>query len=169
MASVSASSASAQLAALAADYRHKARRLRHRLRHDPGRMHQSLGELSTRYDRQRSVATADEQPVASGQVIRPHCESFAQHVATMLEGPVLRYSNRLGLLREAERRGIGRFEANLVIAVVQHQQRQMPTARARATEPAVERRPGWSLATCLGVILAVQSVIVAAAWAAFVR
>jgi antibiotic biosynthesis monooxygenase (ABM) superfamily enzyme len=31
---------------------------------------------------------------------------------------VLRYSARLALLKEAERRGLGRFEANLVIAGV---------------------------------------------------
>ena len=32
----------------------------------------------------------------------------------------LRYSQRLALLKEAGRRGIGRFEANLIIASVQH-------------------------------------------------
>ena len=45
---------------------------------------------------------------------------FAQWVQLQLDGPVLRYSARLVLLQEAQRRGLGRFEANLIIAGVLH-------------------------------------------------
>jgi hypothetical protein len=47
---------------------------------------------------------------------------FAEYVRARLDGPVLSYSNRLTLLKEAQRRSIGRFEANLVIAKVLHQE-----------------------------------------------
>ncbi len=47
--------------------------------------------------------------------------SFREFVRRTLGGQRdLRYSKRLALLKEAGRRGIGRFEANLMIASVQH-------------------------------------------------
>jgi hypothetical protein len=45
---------------------------------------------------------------------------FAEWVRLQLDGPVLRYSARLILLQEADRRSLGRFEANLIIAGVLH-------------------------------------------------
>ena len=54
----------------------------------------------------------------------PGDRSFRQFVRRALresDEPVLRYSQRLALLEEAERRGINRFQANLIIASVQHQ------------------------------------------------
>lgn len=63
---------------------------------------------------------------------------FADFVLASLDGPVLRYSHRLVLLREADQRGIGRFEANLIIAAVLHrhglaQEYELPPDRAVRT------------------------------------
>ncbi len=59
----------------------------------------------------------------------PDCDerpatAFAGLVAARLNDGTLRYSVRRRLLQHAENRGIGRFEANLIIATVQHQWRQ---------------------------------------------
>jgi hypothetical protein len=45
---------------------------------------------------------------------------FAAMVRQHLDGPVLCYEDRQTLLRTAARLGIGRFDANLIIAAVQH-------------------------------------------------
>ncbi len=46
-------------------------------------------------------------------------------VVSAVEHSTLRYSRRLQLLREAQRLGIERFEANLIIAMVQHRLGQL--------------------------------------------
>ena len=67
----------------------------------------------------------------------------------------LRYSQRLDLLKEAGRRGIGRFEANLIIASVQHKL-GLSTVLAPTRRPL--RLPG------LLAFLLVQSIIVWGLW-----
>jgi hypothetical protein len=65
--------------------------------------------------------------------------TFARQIRDALDGKLLHYSDRMSLLREADRMGIGRFEANLLIATVQHRAQQetfvsqassLPEARA---------------------------------------
>ena len=67
----------------------------------------------------------------------------------------LRYSQRLELLKEAARRGIGRFEANLMIASVQHRMK----CTAPRTPDAPPRRFGGVLAYVL-----MQTMILWGAW-----
>ena len=73
----------------------------------PRRHRQSVAVLVS-----RKPAKATEADVSA---------EFADAVAQAIDGPVLRYSQRQVLVRDAERRGIGRFEANLIIAAVPHQ------------------------------------------------
>ena len=82
---------------------------------------------------------------------------FAELVRRSLDGPVLRYSQRAALLKEAGRRGIGRFDANLIIASVLH-----GTGKRQEYEMAPRSYPRW-LATVL-VVLVLQAAIVAGAW-----
>ena len=96
----------------ASDYRRQARRLRHEHAGNPIRLHQSLAQLAD-----AQPAAAPKPPVRSMDVE----DFFAELVAAELTGPVLTYSKRLELIREAERRGISRFQANLIIAQVQYQ------------------------------------------------
>jgi hypothetical protein len=135
-------------ASASAEYRRRARGLRHRLRHYPLRLQQSLRELSDGVDagRNRGAIAGEEERVAS---------RFAREVADRLDGPVLRYSNRVALLRRAGELGIGRFEANLVIAAVQHQ------CRGRLARPPARPNP---LLRGIAAAVAVESIIVAAAW-----
>lgn len=83
-------------------------------------------------------------------------DDFAALVERAIRGTLLRYSERLRLLKEAQRRGIGRFEANLIIAAVVHR-----TGAGQEVELAPERS-GWR-----GLVLTAaltQAAIVAGAW-----
>jgi hypothetical protein len=80
---------------------------------------------------------------------------FAEYVRVRLEGPVLCYSDRLALLKEAQRRRLGRFEANLVIAQVLHQEGMTQTYEMRP-------KTGWlGVAVVVGVV---QSAIGVGIW-----
>jgi hypothetical protein len=72
---------------------------------------------------------------------------------------VLRYSDRLSLLSIADAIGIGRFQANLVIAAVQH-------GGGHGVTPAEPRKSrAWMLAVVAAVAL--QSIIIVTACIAF--
>lgn len=70
---------------------------------------------------------------------------------------LLRYSQRAKLLRRAQKLGIGRFEANLVIATVQHRH-----ATAIGTSKAHQDGLDWTTTALL--ILTIQSTIAAVIW-----
>lgn len=83
-------------------------------------------------------------------------ERFEAIVAEALQGqPVLTYSTRLALLASAHRLGVGRFDANLIIASVQNR------LGVRA-ETAVGRSSRWWIATA--TFVAVQSAILGGYW-----
>ena len=90
------------------------------------------------------------------------CDTFAKEVERRLEGPILRHAQRRALLAAAHRMGIGRFEANLVIAAVQHRRvteappRTIPAAPGRVVHLAP-----------LALVLAVQALIGWGAWRVF--
>jgi hypothetical protein len=116
----------ATASATSGEYRRRARQLRARHAHDLGALHKALSDLARESDHAPLPAVKAEGP-ATG---------FAQRVAQELDGPVLRYSKRQMLLREADRRGIGRFEANLIIAAVQHQSdRPVASSQNDSSEP----------------------------------
>jgi hypothetical protein len=79
-------------------------------------MHRELGQLTGK------PAAADGSP--DGGLLNASNDrffnQFVSHTLRHSREPVLRYSQRLALLEEAERRGINRFQANLIIASVQH-------------------------------------------------
>lgn len=84
---------------------------------------------------------------------------FADLVAEQLVGTVLPWSRRESLVRAAARLGISRFEANLIIAAVQNQM-GAGLGRSEARRPPLAKR----IAVGLMVFVAVQAMIVAAAW-----
>jgi hypothetical protein len=78
---------------------------------------------------------------------------------------MLRYSQRLALLQRATRMNIGRFEANLIIALVQHRSRGAASQAVQEPHTHATGRPA-RLRTLLlygGTIAAVQGVVVLAA------
>jgi hypothetical protein len=84
---------------------------------------------------------------------------FADVVADQLVDTVLPRSQREKLIRAATARGITRFEANLIIAAVQH---QMGVGRRRAE--AKPSRLSTRITTVLAMFVIVQAGIIAVAW-----
>ena len=84
---------------------------------------------------------------------------FARYVRENLRGRLLTGSQRSEMIREAESRGIGRFDANLIIAAVLHRA-GMPQEIDEFESPRPNRR--WVLPAMTFAIL--QSLIVAGAW-----
>jgi hypothetical protein len=86
---------------------------------------------------------------------------FADEVAETIDAPqVLRYSNRQRLLRRARQLGVGRFDANLIIAAVQH--RRGDERRSQAPEGVRLNPSKWLRFAAL--LIAVQLVLVAGGW-----
>jgi len=122
--------------AAAVAYCREARRLRHRLKHAPARLHRSLGELRPARG-------------AAKQITETPNDLFAASVATAIERSTLRYSRRLALLKEAQHLGIERFEANLIIAMVQHRLGQLDIPE----QPSRSRVPAWLIVTAVQVVI----------------
>ena len=135
----------------AAAYCRAARRIRGRWSARPGRLHRELRDLAVRHD---SVAV-EATPLGRGT-----CGTFATEVARRLEGPVLRHAERRRLLASARRMGIGRFEANLIIAAVQHERRPEEMIRA----PQARRR--WGLGP-VALVIGIEMAIAWGAWLVF--
>lgn len=92
--------------------------------------------------------------------------AFADHVASRLLGQVLRYSDRVTMLKAADRLRIGRFRANLIIAMVQHAQRWQP-AGAQAALPGEHRRQPRTFGTPLrlaAVVLMLEAIAGGSTW-----
>ena len=145
-------------------YRREARRVRGRLPRGSAELYRSLRQLSDRHDAQYAAGCAchasliDLNPGDQGEYGR-----FASEVATNLAGGVLSYSKRLELLDAASRHGIGRFQANLVVAAVQHRMGMPAGGRARCSAKRMPR-----IAPVL-VAVVLQSLILALAWNLFIR
>jgi hypothetical protein len=110
-----------------------------------------------RRHRQSVAVLASRTGTLRRQATDPSAE-FADVVAASIDGPVLRYSQRLVLLKDAERRGIGRFEANLIIAAVLHREGM---GQEYELLP-IGNRMGW-LAPVL-TFVGLQSAILVGAW-----
>src|SRR6266550_2352042 len=98
---------------LATEYCRKARRVRAAFGRDLRQMHWGLRRLAEERDGQRRAAEDRHGLGASAH------RSFGELAARKIQeggGPVLCYARRMDLLKEASRRGVGRFEANLMIA-----------------------------------------------------
>jgi hypothetical protein len=91
---------------------------------------------------------------------------FVEQVGKHLHEGILRYSDRLVLLRAASRLHIERFRANLIIALVLRQsQTGRPKMRMAVDTTTTERR--WKFASTLGIILLIEAITVAGLWWAF--
>ena len=147
---------STEVGVLAASPGHpyRGRSSRYRLRQDPSRVHTSV---HTRAQSEPTGAAADAPPSPLGTPLQANpiaVSAFTGQVARELDGRVLRYSNRLALLTAAAKLGINRFEANLIIAIVQHR-RSLPP-------PPPPTGSHWPM--IMAVAVAVQAAIVAAIW-----
>ena len=92
----------------------------------------------------------------------PSFTAFAQEVEDAMIGEELNYSDRLKLLKRANHFGIRRFDANMIIAMVQN--------RTDASKPATmppRANSRWTVPVMTVVV--VQSIIVVLTWALFTR
>jgi len=91
--------------------------------------------------------------------------AFAQQVALATTGPCLRYSQRLHLFAMANEAGISRFDANLIIAAVEHR-----AGKNRAdVETATEHRSLARPSILLSAAALLQVMILVAGWITLFR
>ncbi|CAN5598278.1 hypothetical protein BH09PLA1_BH09PLA1_32810 [soil metagenome] len=104
---------------------------------------------------------SDPRPGVISAAVEPgSVRDFARHVALATTGPFLRYSQRLQLFGLATQAGISRFDANLIIAAIEHR------AGRNRTDVQVAR-PGRALArpsVVFSAAAAVQVVILFVGW-----
>ncbi|HSV14073.1 MAG TPA: hypothetical protein VLI90_07425 [Tepidisphaeraceae bacterium] len=89
---------------------------------------------------------------------------YASHVASSLNGQILRYSERQSLLRAADRLHINRFRANLIIAMVQHERGEAPAPKARSSDVPRSRGASLSTASMLAAVMLVELLLITACW-----
>jgi hypothetical protein len=92
---------------------------------------------------------------------------FAGAVADALHDGVLPYADRMRLLKRAERLGIGRFDANLIIASVRARLADTPPTFTLVGEIEPASSPTHRRLPALVVIATVQAIIIALAVALF--
>lgn len=137
-------------------YRRQARQIRGRLVHKPVERYLALRHLSDRHDACPSHEIHASQ--TGGQA-----SAFATIVSEHVGDRVLSYSDRLRLLGVARRLGVGRFEANLIIAAVQH--RSAGSRSSLSSPPA----PGHLRLAGLLTFVVLQSLILVSLWGIFLR
>ncbi|HEV8291216.1 MAG TPA: hypothetical protein VGP94_04815 [Tepidisphaeraceae bacterium] len=132
-------------------YRRRARRLRHTLRNHPSRLQRSLARLASEIDdTPASVAKVGSVLPTSLQARR-----FEIMVREAMQKGPMRYSQRLAMLKTAAAMGLGRFEANLVLAIEQNRRFRIDfEVRSR----------DWSRLFTLAFIALVQALILVGAW-----
>ena len=137
------------------EYRARARRVRHRYRHDPTLKLLALRTLSNA--RHLADAHAGAQRSAAPDPIR---EFTTRITCELTMSPTLRYSRRLALLNRARRAGISRFHANLMIAALQH------SAPGRVIVQPMRKS---SMMLPLGAFVIIQTMILVGVWFVLLR
>jgi hypothetical protein len=140
----------------ALDYRRLARRVRCRLGKDPIGKQRALAALARQADGAHRAAAAQQFSEPDSEV-----RAFAKAVTTAMEGPILRFSRRQELIHQAEKLGIRRFDANLLIAAVQH---RLGGAEIEHFDQSISGRSLWRFAIPIGFAIALQSAILLGAW-----
>jgi hypothetical protein len=130
---------------------------------DPASKQRALASLARQADRHRPaqpVQYLDTRPASAP--VDSGVREFAQAVTASMEGPILRFSRRQQLIEQAEQLGIRRFDANLLIAAVQH---RFAGEAACAIPDAPSN--GFNYRTALVIALILQFLILLGAWAVF--
>ncbi len=150
------------------DYRAAARKLRWRYRDDRPALQRGLGRLARDRDGESSDgagATVRRAGTALGAgfdagfgngVVSPAGLRFAALAAGYIDAPVLPYDQRKRLMAAAAGMGVERFEANLVLALLQHR-------RGQAEADARPAHRTFS-AKIVALFLAMETLIALTAW-----
>jgi hypothetical protein len=108
------------------------------------------------------IATA-AQLTSNDPTIAAVERAFSSHVAERYNGRILRYSQRLDLLKAAQRLRINRFRANLIIAMVQHQSTQRPSI-PEPQEVSPRNQSISGMGPIIAGVLLVEVAMVAGVW-----
>jgi hypothetical protein len=139
-------------------YRREARRIRAAYRGDPVAIHRHLARLAAHSN--PVVENPGHTDWSTSAILGhrgPAARQFADLVATQMVGPLLPWYARRTLLREAAKWRISLFEANLIIATVQHRYRRDPLPIAKPARP----RAATFL---IGTAIAAEALLVGIAW-----
>jgi hypothetical protein len=125
----------------------------------------------------RRGCITDQRKPSSTRIVRPHVatvsatadpsgvRAFAQQVALATTGPCLRYSQRLHLFDLASEAGISRFDANLIIAAIEHRAGKNRADVQAETESRSLARPS----ILLSAAAVIQVAILFAGWIMLLR
>ena len=69
---------------------------------------------------------------------------------------LLRYSDRVKLIRSAIRLGIPRFHANLIVAMVQNEAEGMPVQSSSLIQPSRGSKIPWAIISVAGIQLMIM-------------
>ena len=142
----------------ATEYRRIARRVRCQLGDNPIGKQRALAALARHADLQYK-SPAPEWEAATR--VEDGVRAFAASVSSAMEGPILRFSKRQELIRQAEGLGIRRFDANLLIAAVQHRLGGEKADRLALARP---KRKSWGMALPIALVVGLQTIIALGAW-----
>jgi hypothetical protein len=124
-------------------------------------MHRKLRELAAARGADQATESAVTR-VTGANLVESRAREFAERVAEAMDRTVLRYAARRSLLRQAGGLGIGGFEANLIIAAVQHERRKAGVPNV-GSAPDVPNGLTWSLAPLL-IVIAVETLVALGFW-----
>ncbi len=82
---------------------------------------------------------------------------FANAVVKSMTGPVLPYSQRLELMRQAKKIGLRTFDANLIIAAVQNRVKE--TIGSDLEQSEADKPMSWRFAITIGAMLQVGIIV----------
>jgi hypothetical protein len=157
------------------EYVRSARRVRAGGRRDCAQMHASLRRLSRPAPGSILSPASCRREWSRSPILGhrgPAARQFARRVSCHLIGGLLPWTDRRILLKEAASLGIGRFDANLIIAAVQHETVDLhPNPLLFEPEPQ-SRRPEYqerglklsAVAAPIATFLLLQLVIIATVW-----
>jgi hypothetical protein len=114
-------------------------------------------------EKSRTQQRMDPQPFTAGS-LGPDLFAysvFTRQIEQTLDGQHLSYTHRLRLIKRAATLGIGRFDANLIIATVQHRAKPKP---ANTKAPFATKPPRTFPYFSLAFFAIVQTAIIVAAW-----
>lgn len=159
------------------EYCRRARQLRARFPRQPDRLHRALRELTPNPPESRSTLTsrASVTPVtrvtvcpaallgvpADQEVV---VRRFVDHVRVSLAAnPLLTFDHRRQLLRVADRLGVGRFHANLVMAALLHEN-GTPQRTIIAEKPNLRAKSPFVLTAVVTQVVVIATVLAIWAW-----
>jgi hypothetical protein len=114
----------------------------------------SRSNTATRPNAASAVVGRSFQPTSASSGA---ARQFVEYLAARVPQTVLRYSERLEIIRTARRFGIGRFEANLLIATVLERHH-------RVSEEEQPPARGHPVLSSVAVFLAAQAAVVLGVW-----